>query len=280
MLDTSVFWLRVAALLYAIGFVHSLVSLVRRHTAGYPLALGAFVVGVILHMVSLVDRAFAVGHFPADNFFETISVCGFLLGTLFLFAYFRYEIASLSLILFPLVFLLTLVGVMGTPIEGWGSGRVRGAWLAIHVILIMAGYASILIAAAASIFYLVQEKLLKEKRFGAAWLGLSSTTLPALMTLDTLLTRAMGLGFICVTLGVLTGSAWAFVETGTSWIADPKIVISLITWAVYLALMYLRANNGWRGRKAALMTISLLVFSAVTWAAHVGLKSNYLPVNR
>ena len=280
MLDTSVFWLRVAALLYAVSFGHSLISLVRRQTSGFTVALGAFGIGVVLHCVSLVDRAFAVSHFPADNFFETISVCGFLLGILFLFAYFRYEFASLSLILFPLVFGLTLVGVMGTPVEGWGNVRVRGAWLAVHVLLIMAGYASILIAAAASVFYLAQEKLLKEKRIGQSWHGLSSATLPALMTLDTLLTRSMGLGFIFVTLGVLTGSAWAFVETGTSWITDPKIVISLITWIVYLALMYLRANAGWRGRKAALMTISLLVFSALTWAAHIGLKSTFPPTPR
>jgi ABC-type transport system involved in cytochrome c biogenesis permease subunit len=57
----------------------------------------------------------------------------------------------------------------------------------------------------------------------------------------------------------------------TAWIRQPKIAISFFTWGVYLALVYLRAVAGWRGRKAAVLTLALVGCSALTWAAHARL---------
>jgi ABC-type transport system involved in cytochrome c biogenesis permease subunit len=83
----------------------------------------------------------------------------------------------------------------------------------------------------------------------------------------------MTAGFVCITLAVIAGSTWASIESGARWIGDPRIVISLVTWGLYLVMVFLRATAGWRGRKAALMVIALVGFSALTWAAHTGLRS-------
>jgi ABC-type uncharacterized transport system permease subunit len=267
--QASIFWLRLAVLLYGVGLMHALWTLVSRDQRLWPAARGTFAIALVFHFVSLVDRAMAVEHVPADNFFETISLCGFLIGLVAAFAYVRYQFPSLSIIVFPLVFAMTLAGVLGTPVGGWASPRVRGLWLLIHVVLVLAGYAALLLAAAASVFYLVQERHLKQKKSA----GLPG--MPALMTLDKLLTTSMGLGFVLITLALLVGSTWAFVEVGTRWVTDPKIIISLLTWVAYLFLMYLRNTAGWRGRKAALVTLSVIAFSALTWAAHVGLRSRF-----
>ena len=76
-----------------------------------------------------------------------------------------------------------------------------------------------------------------------------------------------------ITLAVIAGSTWAFIELKTGWIAEPKIAISFFTWGIYLALVFLRVTAGWRGRKAAIMTVTVLGFSALTWAAHARLGS-------
>lgn len=271
MLEMSIFWLRIAVVLYSAGLISSLTTILRREQSFFPTALRAFTLGLIFHFVSLVDRSFAVGHFPADNFFETISLCGFLLGVLFVIAQFRYAFSSLGLFLFPLVFGMALVGALGTPVGGWADVRMRNAWLVVHVMLVIAGYASLLIAGGASVFYLVQERQLKAKKLVGGPFGAPS--LPALMTLDALLARTMNLGFVFTTLGVVVIVIWAFIETGTRWISDPTIMISMLTWFVYLALIYLRTVSGWRGRRAALVTLSVLTLFAVTWAAHVGIRS-------
>jgi ABC-type transport system involved in cytochrome c biogenesis permease subunit len=81
----------------------------------------------------------------------------------------------------------------------------------------------------------------------------------------------MGLGFVLFTLGVIAGSTWAFMSLKDNWIRQPSIVISFFTWGVYLAMICLRVTAGWRGRRAAIMTLTVIGFSVITWAAHARL---------
>ena len=66
----------------------------------------------------------------------------------------------------------------------------------------------------------------------------------------------------------VAASTWAFIEHKTAWISQPNIAISFFTWGTYLVLVFLRTTAGWRGRKAAIMTVAVLGFSAITWVAH------------
>ena len=266
MREMSIFWLRVAAALYSVGLLHAFLVSVRRPSHWFRPALFAFAAGAIVHLVSLVELGASLGHLPADNFYESLSLCAFFIAVVFLFVYWRYQFASLAVVLYPLVFVMTLIGATEVPVESWTNPTVRGAWLKIHVLLVLCGYAALLITAVASIFYLVQERRLKTKKAGLL------DRLPPLGTIDNLITSSMGIGFVLITLAVVAGSVWAFVETGTRWIGEAKIVISFITWGFYLLMVFLRAGAGWRGRKAAIMALSVLTCSALTWVAHVGLR--------
>jgi ABC-type transport system involved in cytochrome c biogenesis permease subunit len=267
----SMFWLRVAVVLYAFGLLHAIVTILRRHSTWFRPALAAFVLGAILHMVAIVELWISLGHLPADNFFESVSLCAFLIAVFFLAVYWRYQFASLAVFLFPLVFVMALLGATEAPVERWSSDRVRDAWLLAHVALVMLGYASLLVTALASVFYLIQERRLKSKTSGGLF-----ERLPPLGTLDNLINSSMGLGFALLTLATIFGSTWAYVESGTRWIGEAKIMISLLTWLLCLLMVFLRTSAGWRGRKAALLSLTVLGSSALTWMAHVGLKSTLL----
>jgi ABC-type uncharacterized transport system permease subunit len=264
---TSIFWLRVAAALYSVGVLHAMLTVLKRPSKLFDLSSSAFSLGVTFHLVALVDMAFALGHLPVDNLYETLSLCGFLIALSFQFVSWRYQFSSLSVILFPLVFFMTLVGATEIPVAGWSNPNVRQGWLLVHVILVLIGYAAMLVTAVASLFYLVQERHLKRKSTSAIF-----NKLPPLGTLDALISNSMGAGFVFITLATIAGVIWAFVDYGTHWLARPAVIISLLTWGFYLVMVFLRANAGWRGRKAAFMALSLVGFSALTWAAHVGLK--------
>jgi ABC-type transport system involved in cytochrome c biogenesis permease subunit len=238
----------------------------------YRLARGAFRVGVVLHAVSLVELSRAYGRLPLENFYETLNLCAFLIALVFLLVEWRYHFASNAVALFPLVFLMTLVAALEQPVASWSNVQVRDTWLMVHIVLVLAGYAALLLTAVASGFYLIQERRLKHKRGGALL-----EKLPPLATLDNLISVSMGLGFVLLTLGVIFAVTWAYVESGTRWIGDPKIQLSFLTWFLCLLMIFLRATAGWRGRKAALMALAVLGFSALTWAAHIGLRPALTP---
>jgi len=84
---------------------------------------------------------------------------------LFLSVYWAYiRSKASSVLLFPLVFLMALVGSLRTPVGAWSSPAMRDAWLLVHVTLVLLGYAALLVMAAASVLYLVHEQRLKNKR--------------------------------------------------------------------------------------------------------------------
>src|SRR5579864_4898428 len=125
--EMGVFWLRAATVLYGVGLLHAMAVLLRQKSGFLKYALFAFFVGVVLHLVAIVELSMAVGHLPVDNFFQCATVCAFLIAVLFLFVYWQYDFASLSVCIFPLVFVLTQVGAMQTPLISWPSTGVRNA---------------------------------------------------------------------------------------------------------------------------------------------------------
>lgn len=272
MLDTSIIWLRAAVCFYAIGLLHSLISVVRRSNRLYPVALETFKIGVVLHGVALVELAMAYGRLPLDNFYETLDLCAFLFALVFLFVESRFRFPGTAMAMFPMVFLMTLIAALERPVATWPNVGVRDAWLIVHILLVLAGYAALTLTAIASVFYLVQERRLKNKR-SSAWLE----KLPPLATLDNLITSSMALGFVLLTLGVIFAITWASTESGTRWLSDPKILLSFFTWAICLLMIVLRASAGWRGRKAAVMALTVLGCLAITWVANIGLRPVLAP---
>jgi ABC-type transport system involved in cytochrome c biogenesis permease subunit len=267
--DMSVVWLRAATICYSLGLLHALLAVFRKHSEGlFRVALGSFYTGVVLQVVSVVERAIARGRLPANDFFESVALCALLIALLFLLVYWRYRYQSLGVFIFPLVFLLALVGCLGNPMARWSDPHLRDAWLLVHVVLVLVGYAALLVTAVTSILYLIRERQLKRKRAGGA-----TSPLPPLGTLDSIMSRTLEIGFLFITLAVVAGSTWASIESGTRWIRDPRIVISLATWTLYLLVVFMRVSAGWRGRKAALMVLALVGCSAITWAAHTGLRN-------
>ncbi len=272
MAEMSIIWLRVAAGLYSLGLLDSILTITQRRVHVFRLAVGAFSLGVVFHLVSIIEEGTALGRFPASGFYESMSLCAFLITVLFLFVYWRYRLESLSVFIFPLVFVMALVASLGRPVTAsWSSSTVRGAWLMVHVVLVLLGYAALLFTAVAAVLYLLQERELKRRKPRSFY-----HRLPPLGTLDDLITRFMGWGFVFITVAVIVGSTWAFVEVGTRWVTDPRIAISLFTWGIYLAMVFLRFSAGWRGRKAAVLAIMALGCSALTWAAHAHLQSLWL----
>jgi ABC-type uncharacterized transport system permease subunit len=267
--EMSVVWLRVAMVLYALGLLHAILTILRRRASIFRVALAAFCVAAVLHLVSIVEEARFLGAMPVDNFYQSSSLCALLIAVLFLVVYWRTRFESLTVVIFPLVFIMALVGALQNPVSRWSNPNIRDALLRVHIMLVLPGYAALLLTAAAAVIYLVQERQLKYKKPRARYFE----HLPPLGTLDSLITWSMTIGFVFITVAVIVVSIWASMESGVKWISQGRIVISLLTWMFYLIMVFLRVTAGWRGRKAAVMVITVLGCSALTWAAHSNLRN-------
>jgi ABC-type uncharacterized transport system permease subunit len=265
--ESSLLWLRVAAGLYSLGLVDAIVTVLRRRESLFRIALGAFGLGAIFQLVSIVEQGLVQHHFPANDFFEVMSLCAWLVTMVFLAIYWRYKAESFSVFVFPLVFVMTLVAALSNPVSRWSSESVRNTWLIVHIVLALLGYAALLFTAIAAIAYLLQERALKKKQPRALY-----RIFPPLGMLDELISRSLGAGFVFITVSIVIIIVWASNSYGSRWVDNGLISTSVITWGIYLALIFFRVSAGWRGRKAAILAIVALCCSAMTWIAHFGLE--------
>lgn len=254
-------WLRIALALYGVGLVYALAALVRRSTLA-RVTLPAVGLGVVFHFVSLVEAAIQAGGITPASIHHSESLLAFLIIGFFMAIYMRYRVTAPAVFVFPVVFLLTFAAAIGQAPPEITSPVLRSGWIFAHIALIFAGYAALFFAFVASLLYLLQEKSLKAKK------SLGASRLPSLQVIDEIGYRSLLLGFPFMTLGLLAGSVIAQVEYGPAFFLDPKILLSLLLWGVYILLLYTRWNNGWRGRKAAVLSAAAFVAALATWAAN------------
>jgi len=259
----SLFWLRVAVAFYGLGLLYALLALARRHEVLSRIIVPVMGVGFVLHFVSLVE------HFAENRYLESTtihvsqSLLAFLLMVFFSGVYVRYRTTAPGIFVFPLVFLMTFSAAVGQQPPQFTSPLLRSGWIFLHIALIFTGYAALFFSFAASLLYLLQERSLKLKQAT----GLISR-LPALEVIDQMGYRSLLLGFPFMTFGIVAGSVIAQVEFGASYFSDPKVVLSLLMYAVYIVLLYTRWNSGWRGRRAAFLSTFAFLAAVLAWAAN------------
>jgi cytochrome c-type biogenesis protein CcsB len=266
------FWLRIALALYALGLLHAVITVIQRRNKYFHVALAAISLGVVFHLVALVEDGMQVGHFPTTSLQESASLTAFLLASAFLLVHWKYRFESLSVFIFPLIFLLTLPGALEQASDPLEVPLLKTTWLYLHVSMIVLGHTAFFLTFAAGLMYLIQERELKSKRLRAFYYRL-----PPLETIDDLAYKTLTIGFPFITLGIITGAIWANSVWGPAWPRDPKIAWSFATWLIYVGLLFARIMVGWRGRKAAYFAIAGFVAILVTWSTNSGLHSFRMP---
>jgi len=251
--------LRLALALYSVGFAHAVLTALNKKQTLFRPALAAVFGGFILHVASIGLRAMDVHYLPLTQQYEAFSFFGALATLGFLIAYAKYRIASLSVFAFPLIFVMTFVANLFYDPSASIPPVLRSNWIYIHTPLVFLGYAALFIAFTAAIMYLIQERALKSKhpvRF-YNWL-------PSLDICDDLAYKSLAIGFPLITLGIITGALWAQAVWGL-WARDAKVLFSFVTWFVYMLLIFYRLIAGWRGRKAAYLSIVGFIGVLVTF---------------
>jgi ABC-type uncharacterized transport system permease subunit len=258
-----ILWLRVALGFYAVGLLYALLALTRRSELLSRLAVPAMTLGMVLHFVSFAETILSSGQLTLTSVHNAESLLALLSLMFFMIVYLVYRTTSPGIVVFPLVFLLTFVAATRQQPFLFLSGGIRKEWLFAHIALILAGYAALFLSFGSSLLYLVQERRLKSKK-GAGIMA----RLPALEVIDEISYRSLLLGFPFMTLGLIAGTVVAQATYGRVDFLDPKFFLSLLMWAVYMAMVFTRWSSGWRGRRAAYMATGAFVAAVMAWAAN------------
>jgi len=216
------------------------------YKAGFYLLFAGF----LCHTAAVVSAYITSGHIPVHNLRGTLLVAGWIVSGVFLTFQFRYQFKILGIFAAPLATLLIFVASMLPSIPLQAKNIFNSFWLVLHIITIFIGDASFALACGVGIFYIVQDRAIKIKKQGFFF-----SRLPSLELIDNTGYGFIVVGFTMLTIGLVTGMIYAKLIWGKFWSWDPKEIWSGITWLLYAALLHGRISMGWRGRKAAIMSI-------------------------
>ena len=259
-------------ILYAAAGLAYAVHFARREPQAGRLATTLLVFAALSHTFVIGMQTMEVRHVPFANASSATSTFVWLLALSYLYLELTTDERAMGVCVVPL-----LVGLQTIPAVSPGVERIdpvlESPWFWVHVSSLLFAYASFALAGVLGLTYVVQFKEIKKKHLGYFYMRL-----PSLQTLDVMNERAVAVGWLFLTVGVVVGAIW----TGQARAAapddpnlqamalnDPKIFVAVLTWGVYSFAMVARKAMGWSGRRAA--WLSAAGFAIVLL--------NFLPIN-
>ena len=244
----------------------------RRQPAAGRVATTLLLAAALVHTFVIGMQTMEVRHVPIANPSRAISTFVWLMALSYLYLEMTTEERAMGVFILPIAVALQVIPTLDPGVER-PDPLLDSPWFWIHTSSLLFAYASFAVAGVLGLTYVLQFKEIKKKQ-----LGFFYTRLPSLQILDLMNSRAVTVGWICMTLGVVVGVIWATQARAAApydarlqafSFADPKIFVAVLTWAIYSFAVVSRRAMGWHGRRAA-------------WLSATGfgiVLLNFLPIN-
>ncbi len=233
----------------------------------------------------LVMRWWESGHFPISNLYESLCFLAWACTLTQLLVERSWPSPIVAAAATPMGLGCIAFASFALPDQLQTSAplvpALRSSWLVMHVSVIMVSYAALLVGSLLSLAVLVTDRgealELRSSSIGSGGfrqsvgvgndgvLQLQSIQLSTTEQLDSLSYRTITVGFLMLTVGIVSGAVWANEAWGSYWSWDPKETWALICWLVYAAYLHTRLSRGWQGRRPALVAVAGLVVIAVCY---------------
>jgi cytochrome c-type biogenesis protein CcsB len=239
-----------AFVLYLLAMVMNRDFLARLGTFASLIGLTAQTVAIILRWIT--SYRMGIGHAPFSNLYESLIFFAWTLIFLYMIVEWRTKNRTFGTFVTPLAFLAMAYASFSPSISSHIQPLIpalKSNWLISHVITCFFGYAAFGISFGLSIMYLLKRLDASEKKH------IFLKLIPSEEILDELNYQMIVIGFLMLTLGIITGSVWANSAWGSYWSWDPKETWSLITWLIYAAVIHSRMVRGWKGKKIAILSM-------------------------
>ncbi len=271
----------------------SLVAVFKKHSS-LTVKILTILVNLLISF-QLLSRWSISGHFPVSNLYESLYFLawGITMGQLLIEREYQSPIIPSIAITIELLTVAFACFVLPEDLKLSSNlvPALRSSWLVMHVSVVMLSYAALIIGSLLSVSVLFINKnkplQIRSSSTGIGGFKISSNyPLNDLVEpiefshseeLDTLSYRSILIGFVLLTLGLISGAVWANEAWGTWWSWDPKETWAFISWLFYAAYLHMRISKGWQGRRPALLAstgflVVLLCYLGVNFLG-IGLHS-------
>jgi ABC-type transport system involved in cytochrome c biogenesis permease subunit len=257
-------------LLYAAAGVAYAIHFARRDSTIGRAATTLLLFGALVHTFVIGMQTMEVRHLPFANFSRAVSSFVWLLTLSYLYLELTTDERSMGVFILPIIVGLQLIPVLYPGVER-ADPVLDSPWFWVHVSSLLFAYASFALAGVLGVTYMLQFKEIKKKHLGYFY-----TRLPSLQILDLMNSRAVTVGWLFLTFGVIVGAVWTAQARTIApddpnlramSIDDPKIFVALLTWGVYSFAVFARRNLGWTGRRAAWLSSVGFAFAMVNFLA-------------
>nr|YP_009941948.1 cytochrome c biogenesis protein [Sibbaldia aphanopetala]ARC97164.1 cytochrome c heme attachment protein [Sibbaldia procumbens]QOC71019.1 cytochrome c biogenesis protein [Sibbaldia aphanopetala] len=233
----------------------------------------------------LVTRWIYFGHLPLSDLYESLIFLSWGFSIIHMIPYFKKQQTHLSAITAPSVIFTQGFTTSGFLNEMHQSAilvpALQSHWLMMHVSMMVLGYAALLCGSLVSLALLIitfrkfirifsksNDLLTESFSFGEIQYVnernnvLQSTSLISsqnyyryqlIQQLDRWSYRIISLGFILLTIGILSGAVWANEAWGSYWNWDPKETWAFITWTIFAIYLHIRTNKNYETVNSAIV---------------------------
>jgi ABC-type uncharacterized transport system permease subunit len=211
----------------------------RFYLALMPLAL-------VLHFAAasgqvVVESGYHFDFFPmASAFFAVMNLIVFVSSL-------RKPSRNLFILLLPATVLA--IGMSHFVRSRSGMMLEVSAGMATHILLSVLAYSLLTIATLQALLLTYQTSKLKTHHVRSV-MGI----FPPLQTMESLLFELLWVGFVLLTLSIVSGAL--FIEDMFAQQLSHKLVFTLVSWAIYAALLWGRFQLGWRGGRAIRLVLA------------------------
>jgi ABC-type transport system involved in cytochrome c biogenesis permease subunit len=243
--------------LYAGAVVAYAWHFARRDSASGRAATTLLVAAVMVHTFVIGMLTMEAGHVPVAGATSAISTFVWLLALSYLYIEMTTDERAMGVFILPLLVALQAIPAFRPSIE-LRAPVLESPWFGVHVSSLLFAYASFALACVIGVTYVLLFKEIKAKH-----LGFFYARLPSLQVLDRMNQRAIMIGWVFLTIGVIVGGVWAAqarVYAGADprvqamSLQDPKIFVALLCWAVYSFELFAARRIGWGGRRTAYLS--------------------------
>lgn len=209
-------------------------------------ALGLVAVAFVAHGVDIGWRGTQHVH-PAQSVREAIGFLAWIMSGGYLLASTKYRLTLGGVVVMPVALVLLLLARLTPAGNAPEDLSVLGR---VHISLATIGVGVFALASALSAIYLAEDRALKKKKFDAIAFRGGGAPLEAL---DRMSHRLIWVGFPIFTVSLVLGAIWVS-RLGAS-LDRLEYPLAAVTWLAFATLLVARTVYGWRGRRAATLTL-------------------------